>query len=298
MASRLLRVNILSPITVQSSIDTRLDAVEELIQSEDKYTLVKDALRSLKRVDLDKLIVSLTTSESKPTSTTQVAAARVSRMLNLRNVIRSLPTLQQALQGSQCRLLNIILEMISDERIAKIDRLIQETLNDDVNFSKGAGLGAINNKVYAVKANFDRLLDVARETYKENVGDIFELAEKLSETYDISFIPVYQEKGGFWLTVRKDEVQREKDLPKECINIGTKGAKWVCSTMELKKRNSRMRDSLDETLIMSDRIIQDLVAQIIDEVGVLYKASEAVALLDMIWSFAHVSILHNYGKPL
>ena len=57
-----------------------------------------------------------------------------------------------------------------------------------------------------------------------------------------------------------------------------------------KKRNARMKDALDESLILSDRIIQDLVADIVVDIGALYKASEAVALLDMLWSFAHASI--------
>lgn len=57
-----------------------------------------------------------------------------------------------------------------------------------------------------------------------------------------------------------------------------------------KKRNARMKDALDETLILSDRIIRELVADIIVDFGVLYKASEAVALLDMLWSFAHAAI--------
>lgn len=60
--------------------------------------------------------------------------------------------------------------------------------------------------------------------------------------------------------------------------------------------NSRMKDALDEALILSDkcgtlflsvvstfilfcRIIQDLVADIVKEIGVLYKASEAVILV-------------------
>lgn len=57
--------------------------------------------------------------------------------------------------------------------------------------------------------------------------------------------------------------------------------------------NARMKDALDEALILSDkcdtllrsvvslfiffcRIIQDLVAVIVKEIGALYKASEAV----------------------
>ncbi len=51
-----------------------------------------------------------------------------------------------------------------------------------------------------------------------------------------------------------------------------------------------MKDALDETLILSDKIIRDLAAGIIVDIGALYKSSEAVALLDMLWSFAHASI--------
>lgn len=69
-----------------------------------------------------------------------------------------------------------------------------------------------------------------------------------------------------------------------------------------------MKDALDETLILSDkyvttssslcyllstilyRIIQDLTDDIVVDIGALYKASEAVALLDVLWSFAHASI--------
>lgn len=51
-----------------------------------------------------------------------------------------------------------------------------------------------------------------------------------------------------------------------------------------------MKDALDEVFLLSDRIIQDLVADIVVDIGALYKASEAVALLDMLWSFAHAAI--------
>ena len=64
-------------LSVQSSIDARLDTVEgdigtlesasllltvsplELVQSEDMYMAVKDGLRALNKVDMDKLIASV-----------------------------------------------------------------------------------------------------------------------------------------------------------------------------------------------------------------------------------------------
>lgn len=38
------------------------------------------------------------------------------------------------------------------------------------------------------------------------------------------------------------------------------------------------------------RIIQELTSSVVTNIGALYKASEAVALLDVLWSFAHASI--------
>jgi len=61
--------------------------------------------------------------------------------------------------------------------------------------------------------------------------------------------------------------------------------------------NARMKDALDETLILSDklsspfpgwrlemmimisRIIKDLITEIVSDIGALYKASEAVRVL-------------------
>ncbi|KAJ7456917.1 muts domain V-domain-containing protein [Mycena latifolia] len=293
MASRLLRVNILSPITAQKSIDARLDVVEELVQSEERFTEVRSGLKPLNKMDFDKLIASLASSETKESSTAKPAAARVSQMLEVRNLVRNLPALQKALEGSQSQLLKIIYEMLSDERLAKIERLVCENLNEDGAPAKG-GIAAVNARVYAVKANCNRLLDVARETYKENVGDIFALNRTLSEAHGLPLSLTYHETG-FVFTLRKNELEGE--LPRGFINASLKKGKWAFSSMDLKKMNARMKDALDETLILSEKIIQDLAAEILVDVGALYKASEAVALLDMLWSFAHTSIMHNYVRP-
>ncbi|KAG5643810.1 hypothetical protein DXG03_009585 [Asterophora parasitica] len=291
MAARLLRVNILSPIT-------------EFIQTEDRYTDVRDALKTLNKMDFDKLIVSLASQEVRVANTAKPASARVLQMLNLRSVVKNLPLLQKALEGSQAQLLQIIHNMISDERLAKIEELVSANLNEDGAPAKG-GIGAVNARVYAVKANCNRLLDVARETYKENVGDIFQLNRTLSEEHELPLSLVYQDTG-FVFTLKKNELEGE--LPKGFINVSMRKGKWVFSSMDLKKINARMKDALDETLVLSEKIISDLVAEILVDVGALYKASEAVtsfptgilvafpnlcskvALVDMLWSYAHSSI--------
>ncbi|KAJ3843139.1 muts domain V-domain-containing protein [Lentinula raphanica] len=293
MAARLLRVNILAPITVQSSIDARLDVVEEFVQDEDLFNEARTALKTLKNMDFDKLIGTLAASETVPSNSAKAASNRVSQMLNLRNVVRNIPLLTKALESSKSQLLRIIHEMLSDERIDKIDSLIRESLNEDTAPTKN-GIAAVNARVYAVKANYNRLLDVARETYKENVGDIYALCNTLTQTHELPLTLVYQETG-FIFSLRKADLEGE--LPKGFINVTLKKGKWQFSSMELKKMNARMQDALDETLILSDKIIQDLVTEILVSVGALYKASEAVALVDMLWAFAHSAIMHNYVRP-
>ncbi|KAJ7468378.1 hypothetical protein B0H11DRAFT_2305360 [Mycena galericulata] len=73
---------------------------------------------------------ALVSSEPKPT----IAAKpdpRVSQMLEFRHVVQNLSALQKALQGSQSQLLQIIYEMLSDERLTKIERLVAGSLNED-----------------------------------------------------------------------------------------------------------------------------------------------------------------------
>ncbi|KAI0324451.1 hypothetical protein GY45DRAFT_1375540 [Cubamyces sp. BRFM 1775] len=283
MGARLLRTNILAPITAKAALEARLDVVEELIQTEDRFNEVKNALKPLNKLDLDKLVSSLAASEARETSSAKSASARVAQMLNLRNIVQSLPRLAKALQ---------------DERLEKIAALIAQSLNDEAAPAKG-GLNAVNARVYAVKANYNRLLDVARETYKENVGDIYALRSRLAEEHDLPLSLVYRDTdAGFVFTVKKTELDDVGgQLPSGFIDVVAQKGRLVFSSLELKKRNARMKDALDETLILSNKIIQDLADDIVVDIGALYKASEAVALLDVLWSFAHASILRNYVRP-
>ncbi|CAE6506204.1 unnamed protein product [Rhizoctonia solani] len=307
MAHRLLRVNILAPITDQMAIERRLEVVQELVNDEEKYTAIRDALKLLRNIDFDKLIAQLSTSDTRPvggaSGNARGASARVEQIMRLRNVVRSLPEVVRALQGCRSNLLRMIADMLDDERVKSIDEMVSQGLNDDAlsaggGGSFGASFGAVTKKVYAVRANHNRLLDVARETYRENVTDIIELQGELSKEHDLPISMQWQNNGFIFVLKKADVPPGTKSLPGPFINASMqKNGKWTFSHLELKKRNTRLRDSLDEALLLSDQIVKALVERILEDIGVLYKASEAIGLLDMLWSFAHTSILHNYTRP-
>ena len=135
-----------------------------------------------------------------------------------------------------------------------------------------------------------------------------QLSTTLSEKHGLPLSLLYQESG-FVFVLKKTEWVGE--LPKGFLHVSSQKGRWLFSSMELvcvhcvlsghgltdgpqKKMNARMRDALDETLILSNkwvfwvltgfsfvlslggRIIQDLVAQILMYSGALYTASEAV----------------------
>jgi len=91
-------------------------------------------------------------------------------------------------------------------------------------------LAATNARVYAVKANCNRLLDVARETYKENIGDIYQLNRTLSEEHGLPLTLVYQNTG-FVFTLKKNDLDGE--LPKGFVNVELKKGRWIFSSMDL-----------------------------------------------------------------
>ncbi|CUA71875.1 MutS protein homolog 4 [Rhizoctonia solani] len=288
MAHRLLRVNILAPITDQIAIERRLEVVQELVNDEEKYTAIRDALKLLRNIDFDKLIAQLSTSDTHPvggpSGNARGASARVEQIMKLRDVVRNLPGVVKALQGCRSHLLRMITDMLDDERVKSIDDMISQGLNDDAlsaggGGSFGASFGAITKKVYAVRANHNRLLDVARETYRENVTDIIDLRGELAKEHDLSISMQWQDNGFIFVLKKGDVPPGTQSLPRPFINVSMqKNGKWLFSHLELNC------ESAGGTYYRRHRGS--------------YKASEAqIGLLDMLWSFAHTSILHNYTRP-
>jgi DNA mismatch repair protein MSH4 len=87
-----------------------------------------------------------------------------------------------------------------------------------------------NQRLIKLQACCNRLLDVARETYKENMGDIHQLKRTLSENHNLALNLVYQDSG-FVLSMKKADLDGE--LPTGFINVTMQKGRWLFSCMEL-----------------------------------------------------------------
>ena len=89
----------------------------------------------------------------------------------------------------------------------------------------------------------------------------------------------------------------DRDLPEVFINQFRRKRMVQCQTLDLLKLNQKIIDSHDEVLQMSDASVQDLINNVREEIEPLFKACEAIALLDMIASFAQLVTTQDYCRP-
>ncbi|CAG8463257.1 4619_t:CDS:10 [Acaulospora morrowiae] len=291
MGARLLRANILQPLIDIATINTRLDSVEELTQNEDTFFSIQTAIKPFQ--DVDHLITSLIQVPRK--STIKHSEQKINNIIILKHTLKLIQILKESLAGCQNSLLVAIRKLLSDPKLTIFEERINEVINEDITYQKSS-LGLRNQRCYAVKAGFNGLLDVARQTYKETVNDIYELVDKYIEQYDIPLKVQFSPTSGFHLSTSTENVV-ELQLPLIFINVNKKKKTLTFTTLELMKKNTKINDSLTEVYLMSDKTIEDLVAEIRSSIGVLYKASESIAMLDMLISFAHQCTISNYVRP-
>ena len=79
-------------------------------------------------------------------------------------------------------------------------------------------LSARTSRVFAIKAERKRLLDVARETYKENINDVDELLKDLQSKYEGQLEDVelaYSASGGFTFLMHESVLEEKGgELPR------------------------------------------------------------------------------------
>ncbi|KAF9155098.1 MutS protein msh4 [Linnemannia schmuckeri] len=291
MGARLLRSNILQPLTDERTIQTRLDCVQELSQVEDRFYALKSSLKTLN--DVDHLITTFIQVPTKPSI--KHSEQCINHIINLKHTLHAITSVAQSLGQCQNRLLVTIHRLLTDPRLEKFSDLIDEVIEKNVVLEKTA-VGIRHQRCFAVKAGCNGLLDVARQTYKETCNDILDVTNRYVQEYGINLKVQFNVTMGYYFTTTVDQLGGN-DVPLVFINVVKKGKSLTFTTLELVKKNAKINDSLTEVYLMSDKIVGDLSSNIRSEIGALYKASEAIAMLDMLLSFAHQCTISDFVRP-
>lgn len=176
-----------------------------------------------------------------------------------------------------------------------METLIDETINADITYQKSP-LALRNQRTYAVKSGVNGLLDVARQTYKEVTGDIEEHINELGEEHELPLEIKYETARQYYIRLPAHALE-ERNLPDVFVNVYRKNKIVECQTLYLIQLNRKITDAHHEVLSMTNWAVQNLTEEIRVIISPLFKTSEAIALLDMLASFAQVITSSEYVRP-
>ncbi|KAL3496490.1 muts domain V-domain-containing protein [Aspergillus germanicus] len=289
MGPRLLRANILQPSTEDPILVGRYEAVEDLSTKEEMFVSVRQALKGF--VDADKVLSALILVPTKRTF--QYVEQSVNHVIMLKTYVSAVDWVYGALATAQSSLLLAIREICAPAGHSAVTQLIEATLNDDITYQTKP-LDLRNQRIYCVKAGVNSLLDVARQTYKEANSDAAELVAQLSESHDLGLDLKYDPARQYYISLPATEMRA---LPDIFINVYRKKNRIECQTLDLVKLNQKIADAHAEVITLSDKAILDLIESVLPQVSVLFKISEAIAMLDMLAAFAQLATMNEYIRP-
>lgn len=121
----------------------------------------------------------------------------------------------------------------------------------------------------------------------------FDAAE---ETHSLKLELKYDTLRQYYIQIPTSELE-DRELPEVFINPVRRKKVLECQTLDLKKWNQKIADSHNEVLQMSDGAVQDLIDAVREEIEPLFKACDAIAMLDMLGSFAQLGTTLDYCRP-
>ncbi|KAI0013156.1 DNA mismatch repair protein-like protein MutS [Xylariaceae sp. FL0662B] len=292
MGSRMLRSNILQPSTqVENTLMPRYDALDELTVKEDMFFEIRRALKAF--TDVEKLLTTLVIVRNQ--SSLSASEQAINYILATKAFIIGIPALYEALGSARTDLLTRIREICRPELTQPVADLIAATINEDVTAMKSP-LDMRNQRTYAVMSGVHGLLDVARKTYKEAIQDLYQHVDDINKEHEIDAEVHYNDNRGFWLRLRQSDFEGGP-FPDVFINTVYKGTWIECQTLDMVKFNNRIADSHNEVILLSDKVVQDLLDAIRIHVPTLFRVCESIALVDMIAAFGQSTTSREYIRP-
>lgn len=292
MGSRMLRSNILQPPTKYNTfIGPRYDAVEELTGEEEIFHSVRAALGNF--TDVERVLTKMITLTKK--ATIAQVEEHINRILVTKSFLESIPQLHQALSGCNSPLLLKIRDICDPSVSDPILLSIQTIIEADVTVMS-TPLDMRNARIFAVRAGISGLLDVARQTYKELTEEIHLHVQEVEREIGLQTTLKFDNGRKYWLRLKSMD-RDAGEIPAVFINVVRKQTGIECQTMQLIKLNGRLSDISNEIIARSDAIIQDLIIMLRASAPQLFRLCESVALLDMVASFAHLTIMRDYTRP-
>mgnify|MGYP004691781631 FL=1 len=273
MGARMLKSFIESPLNNDTKINARLKGVEELVKNMIKRENIKEYL--FKIYDLERLTGKVAYGNITPKD-----------CLALKVTLSIIPELKQELVSFN----SSILKKINDDLLdfQEITDLLENSIAEDCSsVLKDGGF---------IKHGFNKELDDYANISKIGRKWIVELEAKEREATGIKNLKIsYNKVFGYYIEVSNGQkqlvpyrYQRKQTL--------TNGERFI--TDELKQMEDKILNADDRKLELEQELFKQIRMELSKHIEDFQKTAKALSLLDVLCSFATVSVEKNYVKPI
>ncbi|NLY87371.1 MAG: DNA mismatch repair protein MutS [Clostridiales bacterium] len=272
MGGRLLRKWLMEPLILPEEINYRLDAVEEL---KNNPIIANNIVSSLKHVyDFQRLTARIATGR-----------ANARDLIALKTTLWQIPNIKEELSSFDAPLLKKINAEISD--FNSLYNLIEQAICDDPPFLLTDG-GLIKS---GYSESLDELVDSIKDT-KKWIAELetFEKERTGIKTLKVGFNKVF----GYYIDVSKGMIDK---VPDNYIRKQTLVNNERYITPELKEKENLLLNAETKINKIEYEEFKKLRTSMVPYIHVLQQASAAIAMLDVLISFARVATANGYTKP-
>ncbi|KAH6650440.1 muts domain V-domain-containing protein [Chaetomium tenue] len=255
----------------------------------------------------------------------QEAEKDLTHILMVKAYLGGVQSIRETLEAAGCtsKLCNWVLERCRRENTAPIASFIEEAIEQDAIYSK-APIDIRNNRMWAVKAEPNSVLEGSRQMYRDRTNEMHQYVEELSKTFQEHLGTVPQLRlasdNHYYLRFQWSDVERELTRGQAASEDGrparmhqrrpqrlggvaiANGIRrkhhYDCQTLELIQRSSQIQRHADIVTTQCDTFIIGLKKSLLGHAEALLAVNEAIAVLDMLCSFAHLATTQNYVRPI
>lgn len=272
MGGRTLKMWLALPLKHVNRINERLDVVNNLI---DNDTTREDFVKSLKNIgDIERLISKVATHKISPREAVQLKKSL--------DAIVPLKELALASDNDSLEKIGHSLDFCDNIR-NNIGRMLSE--DAPVNISKGN----------AIATGISTELDELRQIAFSGKDYLDKLCKRESEITGISSLKIaFNNVFGYYIEVRnahKDKVPEEWIRKQTLVNA----ERYI--TEELKEYENKILGAEEKIGKLELMLFNELIELMIEEIVPVQRNAQLVGQIDVLTSFAYLSIDNNYTKP-
>ena len=272
MGKRMLRSFIERPLYDCAEISKRLNAVDELYSN---TPLRENEMEILTGVyDMERLMTRVVYN-----------TANAKELLSLKSTLEKLPSVKDGLKDCKCGLLQTIYG--ETDTLDDVCALIDASINEDAPFSVREG--------GMIKDGFNRELDELREIVNGGRTVIAKLEADEQEKTGIKKLRIgYNKVFGYYFEVLNSykELVPDHYIRKQTL---TNCERYI--TEELKELETKVLGAQERIVGLEYEIFNSIRKKIAGEYLRTQRTAHALALLDVLCSFAAVSVRNNYTRP-